>query len=176
MVHLVPELDRHMPAREALLDRAFGPNRRAKTSERLRERRLPAEGLAFSALDGERLVGTLRLWNISAGPGRPALLLGPLAVDAAHRAEGIGAMMMRHAIGSAAALGHDAILLVGDEPYYRRFGFSAAPTDRLWLPGPYERERFLGLELTAGALDAAAGLVNPTGALAPVEERWPHAA
>jgi predicted N-acetyltransferase YhbS len=177
MVHLVPELDRHVAAREALLDQAFGPNRRAKTSERLREGRLPAEHLAFAAQSSDgRLVGTIRLWNVSAGPGRPALLLGPLAVDAALRSEGIGAKLMRHAIGAAASLGHGAILLVGDAPYYQRFGFSAEATGRLWLPGPYERERFLALELAPGALDEAAGLVNPTGATAPVEERWPLAA
>ena len=176
MAHLVPELDIHVGVREALLDQAFGPNRRLKTSERLREGRRPALNLAFAALEGDRLVGTIRLWNVSAGPGRPALLLGPLAVDRALRCEGIGGKLMRHAIGAAASLGHGAILLVGDAPYYQRFGFSAEATGRLWLPGPYERERFLALELVPGALDGAAGLVNPTGAVAPVEERWPLAA
>jgi predicted N-acetyltransferase YhbS len=177
MVHLVPELAAHASAREALLDQAFGPNRRARTSERLREGRLPAQDLAFSALEDDGcLVGTVRLWNVSAGPGRPALLLGPLAVDRARRSDGIGGKLMRHALGAAASLGHGAILLVGDAPYYQRFGFSAEATERLWLPGPYERERFLALELTPGALDGAAGLVNPTGAMAPAEERWPLAA
>jgi predicted N-acetyltransferase YhbS len=66
------------------------------------------------------------------------------------------------------ARGHGAVLLVGDAPYYTRFGFSAALTERLWLPGPYERERFLALELTAGALAGARGLVTATGA---IEER-----
>jgi predicted N-acetyltransferase YhbS len=177
MVHLVPELAAHISAREALLDQAFGPNRRAKTSERLREGRLPAHDLAFAALEDDgRLVGTIRLWNVSAGPGRAALLLGPLAVDETLRSAGVGGKLMRHAIGAAASLGHGAILLVGDAPYYQRFGFSAEATERLWLPGPYERERFLALELAPGALDGAAGLVNPTGAMAPVEEGWPLAA
>jgi predicted N-acetyltransferase YhbS len=176
MVSFVQENPAHIPAREALLDKAFGPSRHAKTSERLREGRLPAEGLAFSALDRSRLVGTLRLWHVSAGPRRRALLLGPLAVDASRRDEGIGAALMRHALGAARKFGHEAVLLVGDAPYYQRFGFSAELTQRLWLPGPYERQRFLGLELTPAALDEAAGLVNPTGALAPAEERWPVAA
>src|SRR6185295_16526283 len=91
MLSIVHETTGHIPAREALLDAAFGPHRRAKTSERLREGRIAAPGLAFSAVEGGRLVGTVRLWNVTAGPGRPALLLGPLAVDGAHRGDGIGA-------------------------------------------------------------------------------------
>ena len=54
---------------------------------------------------------------------------------------------------------------MGDAPYYERFGFSTEKTGSLWLPGPYERDRFLALELEAGALDGARGLVSATGAL-----------
>ena len=78
-------------AREALLDRAFGDARFAKTAERLREGRLPAEGLSFVAEQTISVVGTVRLWHVTAGPARPALLLGPLAVDDAWRGLGIGA-------------------------------------------------------------------------------------
>ncbi|WP_413989628.1 GNAT family N-acetyltransferase [Labrys okinawensis] len=163
MIRIVQETSSHFDAREKLLDAAFGPSRFAKTSERLREGRLPAKGLAFSALDDGKLIGTLRLWSISAGPGRAALLLGPLAIDAARRSEGLGARMMWHAIGHAQHLGHKAILLVGDAPYYSRFGFSTDLTERLWLPGPVERNRFLGLELVPDGLVGASGLVNATG-------------
>jgi predicted N-acetyltransferase YhbS len=149
-------------ARERLLDRAFGPSRFAKTCERLREGRLPAEGLAFTARAGGKLVGTIRLWQIMAG-GVPALLLGPLAVDAAHGGRGLGTQLMQHALAEATRLGHRAVILVGDAPYYARFGFSRAPVDTLLLPGPVELERFLGLELVPGALSAADGLVVPTG-------------
>src|SRR5262250_2785555 len=76
-------------AREALLDSCFGENRHARTCQRLRDGRAPAEGLALSAVVRGRLVGTLRLWHVSAG-GIPALLLGPLAVDSAYRKLGIG--------------------------------------------------------------------------------------
>lgn len=156
-------------ARERLLDAAFGPARFEKTSERLRENRLPAEGLALVAMLDARLVGTVRLWNVSLGPDRPALLLGPLAVDGTIRSAGIGGMLMREALGRARDEGHGAVILVGDEPYYSRFGFSSRNMDRLWLPGPVDRARFLGHELVPGALDGAAGLVSPTGAQAP---RW----
>lgn len=109
----------------------------------------------------------MRLWSVTAGPGRPALLLGPLAVDPARQGEGLGALLMQDAIGRAKALGHRAILLVGDAPYYARFGFSAEATKALWLPGPVDRERFLGLALAPGALENAAGLVQATGDVAP---------
>ena len=150
-------------AREALLERAFGEARFAKAAERLREGRLPAEGLSLIAQDNNCVVGTVRLWHVVAGPARPALLLGPLAVDDAWRGLGIGAALMRRATEAAQELGHKAILLVGDAPYYARFGYSAEKTGSLWMPGPYERERLLGVELHPGALDDARGLIGASG-------------
>lgn len=154
-------------ARGELLDLAFGQCRFAKTSERLREGRLPADSLSLVAETGGRLVGTVRLWHIVAGPGRAALLLGPLAVDASCRGQGIGAVLMHEALQRATHMGHQAVLLVGDAPYYARFGFDAALTARLWLPGPYEAARFLATELVPGALTGAHGLVSPTGLAVP---------
>ena len=150
-------------AREVLLDTCFGENRLARTCQRLRDSRLPARGLAFSAVRGGKLVGTIRLWSISAG-GRPSPMLGPLAVDPMVRELGIGAALMRHAIQAAAALGHESIILLGDAPYYARFGFSAAKAAELQLPGAFERERLLALELKDNALDGAWGMIVPTGA------------
>jgi predicted N-acetyltransferase YhbS len=151
-------------AREALLDRAMGPGRRRKSSEKLRRGRLPADGLAFTARDGfGNLVGTVRLWNVVTGTGVSALLLGPLAVTPQFKGAGVGTGLMRHAIDEAARLEHGAVLLVGDAPYYGRFGFSAQKTGNLSMPGPYERARFLALELTDGALDAAAGTLAASG-------------
>lgn len=165
-----PETQADVPARERLLDAAFGACRFEKTSERLREDRLPANGLSLIADCGGEAVGTVRLWHVAAGPNRPALLLGPLAVDETMRGAGIGGALMREAIACAGARGHGAILLVGDAPYYARFGFDAARTGGLWLPGPYARERFLALELESGALAGARGLVSPTGTRAPVPD------
>jgi len=154
-------------AREALLDEAFGTSRTAKTAERLRECRLPADGLAFVATERGRVVGTVRLWHVAPGIGEPALLLGPVAVTSTHRNRGIGAALMQRALRDARRLGHSAVLLVGDAPYYGRFGFSAEKTGALWLPGPFERQRLLGHELVPGALDGALGLIGATGALQP---------
>ena len=150
-------------AREALLDGAFGGEaRHQRTCQRLRDGRTPAEGLAFSAVREGNLVGTLRLWHVSAG-GVPALMLGPLAVDTGCRKQGIGAALMDHALATARARGHRAVVLLGDAPYYASFGFSARKTAELSLPGPFERDRLLGLELREGALDGAWGMIVPTG-------------
>lgn len=171
MFKIADETPFEVAQREVLLDRAMGADRFEKTSERLREGRLPADGLSLVARadDGgaPRVVGTVRLWHISAGRDRDALLLGPLAVDPDRQSAGIGVALMREALDRAAALGHRAVLLVGDAPYYARFGFSADKTGRLWLPGPYARDRFLARELVPGALDGAQGLVGATGEFAP---------
>ncbi len=150
------------PAREAVLDEAFGDERFAKTCQRLRDGCLPTEGLALIARDGDRIVGTLSCWNVEAG-GRSALLIGPLAVARSHRSIGVGSALMREALWRAATRGHKAVLLVGDAPYYARFGFEATLTRDLDLPGPVERERFLGFEVVPGALTGAKGEVRPTG-------------
>lgn len=169
MVTITPEVAADFPAREALLDRAFGKaERRRKTSERLRENRLPAEGLAFTARNRRgRLIGTLRLWDITAGSAGPALLLGPLAVDCAYQKRGIGGKLMRHALAEAKKLGHRSVLLVGDAPYYSRFGFSRDAALGLSLPGPVALERFLGLELEADALKGTHGVVAASGRMMP---------
>ena len=132
-----------------------------------REGRDPADGLALTVARQDTLVGTIRLWDVAAGPSRPALLLGPVAVDPSLQGLGIGSKLIREALARAAALGRRAVLLVGDAPYYRRFGFSHEAVGRLWLPGPYEPERFLGFELVPGALSGAQGLVQATGATRP---------
>jgi predicted N-acetyltransferase YhbS len=163
MVTIRRERTADASAREALLDTAY-PVRSTKPSERLRAGRAPARGLALVAVeDGQRnskVVGTVRLWEVSAGTGRPALLLGPLAVDPACRNRGIGSALMRHALATANRRGHRAVLLVGDAAYYGRFGFSPKPTGKLWLPGLAEKHRLLGLELFPGALDGARGAIR----------------
>jgi predicted N-acetyltransferase YhbS len=146
-------------AREQLLDAAYGPVRFSKPSHKLREGRAPADGLSFVAVDDGRVVGTVRLWQVMTGAGRPMLLLGPLAVDPAYRNRGIGSALMRRAMRDAQR-GHSAVLLVGDASYYARFGFSADKTGGLWLGGPYEKHRLLGCEFVTGALDGARGLIR----------------
>jgi len=166
------ERDEDVGGREALLDAAFGAGRGKKSSEILRAGRLPAQGLSLVAREGGRIVGTVRLWHIEAG-GVPALMLGPLAVAESHRSLGVGARLMREAIWRAAQRGHKAIVLVGDAPYYARYGFEAGLTAKLDWPGEVDRARLLAFEIAPGALDAARGMVRGTGAtmLRPLQPR-----
>ena len=149
-------------AREALLDACFGSARFGKTCERLREGRLPAQGLSFVAADATGLVATLRLWHIEAGD-RAALLLGPLAVTPGRRSAGIGSALVEHGLRRARRLGHRAVFLVGDAPYYERFGFAHDLAAGFSLPGPVEENRFLARELVPGALAGAHGRVVGAG-------------
>ena len=149
-------------ARDALLDAAYGRSRFRKPSEKIRRGRQAAEGLSLVAVEDDRIVGTVRLWDVACGT-RPALLLGPLAVACERQCEGIGAALMAAAIDTARSRGHGAIVLVGDAAYYGRFGFTAEKTGALAMPGPFERHRLLGLELVPGALDGAAGVIAPAG-------------
>lgn len=163
------EAPHEIDERNALLSRAMPPDWRGKASEKLRAGYRPAPYLAFVAKNrAGHVLGTVRLWNVHAGidrAGRPvhALLLGPLAVDPAAKCAGIGTALMLRAIEKARRYGHGAILLVGDAPYYGRFGFSADKTGCLLMPGPCDRGRFLALELTEGHLDDVAGLVTASG-------------
>ncbi|WP_232627803.1 GNAT family N-acetyltransferase [Methylobacterium sp. Leaf118] len=165
MIQIRDEIASDIGLRERLLDACFGPGRFLKTSQRLRDGRLPARGLALTATRDDRVVGTVRLWDVETGCGRPALLLGPLAVDPAAQGLGLGGLLMRAALARAGEHGHGAVLLVGDAPYYARFGFAPDRAAGLAMPGPFERERFLGLDLRARALDGANGTLRATGAL-----------
>ena len=167
MVTIREEKFADIAAREALLDEAYGAARFAKPSQRLREGRLPADGLSLVAVEKGRIVGTIRLWPVNAGARREVLLLGPLAIHPMHRERGIGSALMRRAIAPARLAGHRAIVLVGEPAYYGRFGFSAALTGRLWMPGRYDRDRLLALELRHGALADAHGLIGPAGRIEP---------
>jgi predicted N-acetyltransferase YhbS len=163
MIFIRHERSTDVLAREAILDRAYGDGRFTKPSAALRAGRVPAQGLALVAIDRGQVVGTVRLWNVSAGRGRPALLLGPLAVDCPAQNRGIGGKLVERALREARRLGHGAVLLVGDAAYYDRFGFSGAKTAKLRMPGAILPAHLLGLELISGALDGALGAIRPTG-------------
>jgi predicted N-acetyltransferase YhbS len=144
---------------ERLHERAFGPGRFARTASRLREGASHLLDLSFTALVGTLLVGSVRMTPVMAG-GVPALMLGPLTVEPAFESRGIGAALMRRALDAAKAKGHTLVLLVGDEPYYSRFGFKRIPPQQLQLPGLVTPARFLALELVDGAMASVQGLVS----------------
>ena len=143
---------------ERLHARAFGPGRFARTAYRLREGATPLADLCFTALVGTYLVGSVRL-----GPAEaqgPLLVLGPLTVDPSFEGRGIGGTLMRASLDAARAAGHGLVVLVGDAPYYRRFGFSPVPPGRLIPPGPVDPARFLWCELVPGAAGTVSGNVS----------------
>ena len=152
---IVPEQPADDAAIEALLDHAFGPGRFAKSSERVREVAEFRPDLSFCAWDGERLVGSVRMWKAHVG-GVALIFLGPLAVEADQRKHGTGGLLVERACQACEAAGFPIVLLVGDPPYFQRFGFSADMTAAVRMPGPVDQRRVLA----RGAAQALAGLVE----------------
>ena len=155
------ERDADAKAIEALVDRCFGPGRYAKTAYRLREGVEPERRLSFVAVNASDgvLLGSVRFWPVMIGES-PSLLLGPLAVEPELRGRGIGISLMQRGIDQARTLGFGTIILVGDEPYYARVGFSKLVPGRVRMPGPVDPERLLGLPLESGALDTLSGEIG----------------
>jgi len=151
------------PTVEHLLDLSFGIDRRTKTSYRLREGSHAVAGLSLVIRDGGvGIAGAISFWPLAIGEeGAPALLLGPLAVHPQRQNLGIGLALMHEGLARAKAMGHRLVILVGDEPYYARAGFTKLPRDLLQMPGPNNPDRFLYLELEPGALAGVAGMVLP---------------
>jgi predicted N-acetyltransferase YhbS len=142
---------------ERLVDLGFGPGRFAKTAYRLREGVAVDERLSFVAEDdAHALLGSVRFWPVRIGQSS-CLLLGPLAVEPKLRGRGIGIGLMQRGIEEAKALDYEAIVLVGDEPYYAKVGFTRLPPGRLRFPGPVDPNRALGLGLKPNALVSLAG-------------------
>ena len=147
------------PAVERLIERAFGPGRFARTAYRLREMAPPDSELCFVARVTTLLVGSNRMTPVKAGDA-PALLLGPLTVDPAFQDRGIARALVTRSLDAATAAGHKLVILVGDEPYYGRFGFARVKPGRLSLPGPVDPARLLYRELVPGAFDGVSGRVT----------------
>jgi predicted N-acetyltransferase YhbS len=149
------------PAIESLLDQAFGHGRRDRISYRYRVG-VPADaGLSHVACSPRGfIVGTIRYWPVAVGPRSClALLLGPLAVTGACQGKGLGAALVRYTLSRATAGGHKRVLLVGDLPYYERFGFALASAHRITMPDENPK-RLLALALADGELDGVTGEVR----------------
>ena len=154
-----PETEADAPIIEALNAASFGPGRFAKSAYRLREGVAPVTGLGFVAAADGGLLGSVRFWPIRVG-GHEELLLGPLAVRGDQRGKGIGIALMQAGIAKAKAGPWRGILLVGDEPYYARVGFSRLPPGRVRLPGPVDQNRILGLSLKEGEMLSLTGQIR----------------
>jgi predicted N-acetyltransferase YhbS len=147
------------PLVNALNQAAFGPGRFAKSAYRLREGVSQVGELSFVAVEDGRLRGSVRFWPVVIGKRR-ALMLGPLAVETIQRGRGIGVALMERGIAEARTKGHEAMILIGDEPYYARVGFSRVPPGRIRFPGPVDSLRILGLALKPGATFDLSGDVH----------------
>lgn len=139
--------------------RAFGPGRFARSAYRVREGTAPVSPYCRAALLGNRLIAALRMTEARIGTTGGALLLGPLAVDPDFVNQGLGRRLVGEAIEAARAGGVRLVLLVGDMPYYGRFGFQPVPRGQIVFPGPVDPARILALELAPGALADYRGLV-----------------
>ena len=146
---------------EALYDLCFAPGREALSSYRLREASKPVNGLCLVARDDLGvLAGAIRFWAVSVG-GKPVLLLGPIAVHPTRQAEGLGGILMRDSLERAKTSNWDRVMLVGDAPYYQKFGFQRL--DNVQMPPPTNPDRVLGLALTDDAWDGVQGPVVASG-------------
>jgi len=151
---LQPEAPQDGPVVDALVDRAFGPGRFTKVSERVREFATFAPELSVCAWSGGRLLGCARMWRVAVG-GRPVTFLGPFAVEQGERNAGFGARLIARACEAAQAAGETHVVLVGDEPYFGRVGFSTAAGRGVLMPGPVDQRRVLVRALTPDAGDLA---------------------
>jgi predicted N-acetyltransferase YhbS len=157
---ILPETPDDAAAIERLHERTFGPGRFAKTAYRIREDVEHLRELSFTARVGTLLVGSVWLTAIRIGEAK-ALLLGPLTVEPAFRERGIGLALIERALAEAKARGHRLVVLVGDEPYYGKCGFTRIPKGQASMPGPVDPARLLICELVEGAFAGVSGAIRP---------------
>ena len=148
------------PVLSELSAQAFGPGRFVRSAYRVREGVAPVPELSLTAWLGGRLIGGIRFTAIRIGEEEGAALLGPLVVDPAEKGKGYGRALVEEGLVRAKAQGFALVILVGDMPYYARFGFKPVPPGQIVLPGPVDPERLLALELVPGALARMRGPVK----------------
>ncbi|UXM95671.1 N-acetyltransferase [Bartonella sp. HY329] len=144
---------------ENLNEEAFGPSRFTRAAHLIRESGGHDRSLSFVALKNNEVVGTIRQTPIYIGQDL-SLLLGPIVISPKLKSAGIGKHLMNIAIEAARAAEFRSILLVGDEPYYGRFGFKKIPNGHIHMPAPVNPDRLLGLELIPHSLKGVKGIVR----------------
>lgn len=175
MFQFTPESPTDWYEVEYLLDNCFAPGRTALSSYRLRDGIPPLVGLSLVARDSyDVLGGSIRYWPIRIGAaGYPALLLGPVAVHPTRQGEGLGALLIHDSLQRAAAFGWSRVVLVGDAPYYKRFGFDRDTALKLDYPPPTNPDRLLAQALQPGAFDGVSGMVRKWDGAPIVDGRAP---
>lgn len=158
MIELKPEKPDDRWEVEALYDLCFAPGREALSSYRLRDDIPAVSGLSLVARDRDGiLAGAIRFWPVRVS-GAAALLLGPVAVHPTHQGEGLGGVLIRDGLAAAVSNGWERVILVGDAPYYGRFGFTLL--NGVIMPPPTNPDRVLGIALVPAAWSGIEGLVE----------------
>jgi predicted N-acetyltransferase YhbS len=155
-----PAASRDLDAILALQAYVFGPGRFARSAYRVREGQPLLSRFCRVADDNGRLIASIRMTEVMIGGTSNATLLGPLAVDPNFRDQGYGRKLVAEAVEEMRASGVALVVLVGDEPYYARFGFKSVPPGQIVFPGPVNPTRILAAELQPGALANFRGLVT----------------
>jgi len=137
---------------ENLLDTCFGKDRHKKAAYGLRDGVDAITNLSFTMKSEDVVIGTLRFWSVVVD-GVDALLLGPIAVSPKLQGQGYGITLMRHGLECAKQLGHERVILVGDEAYYNKVGFCRELVLNITIEGQVDESRILGLELRTGAFN-----------------------
>ncbi len=138
----------------------FGPGRFARSAYRIREAAPALSHYCSGAFASDQLIASVQLTPILIGANGPHLLLGPLAVDPAYAGQGFGKALVAQALDAAREAGIGCVILIGDVPYYGRFGFKPVRPGSIKLPGPVNPARILAVELTAGTLAGAVGAIT----------------
>ena len=162
MFRIYKETDKDFAEVEYLYDLAFAPGRTALSSYRLRDGVEPVADLCLMARDDyDAVSGAIRYWPVRIGAGdHAALLLGPVAVHPTRQGEGLGGLLIAESLARAFDLGWTRVILMGDEPYYSRFGFRREPMRDISYPPPYNPDRLLGRALVPGAFRGVSGMVH----------------
>lgn len=157
-VTYLPETPAHDPEIDLINEEAFGPGRFSRAAYKIREGGPHERALSFVAMDGGKVIASVRMTRIAAGKGR-ALMLGPLAVRPTHKNLGIGRKLVAMALDAASKARSPAVILVGDEPYYGPLGFKRIPRGQISMPRPVDLDRLLAHEIVAGSVAKLVGEV-----------------
>jgi len=148
-----------LPRVSQLHAKVFGPGRFTRAAYRVREGTAPISRFCRVACLKERMIASVRFTHVTIGGAEGALLLGPLAVDPEFAGKGYAQQLVREALEDVKAAGLPLVVLVGDESYYGRFGFTPVPPGQITLPGPVAPTRLLAVELIPGKLATFQGLI-----------------
>lgn len=148
-----------IPGIEALHARVFGPGRFGRTAYRVREGAPKKSNFCRLAATDGRLLAAVSFTPIRIGNTDNALLLGPLVVAPEVSNQGLGRKLIAAGLDTANSEGIAAVILVGDKPYYERFGFEQVPPGQIWFPGPVDPGRILAWQSEPGAINGYSGLI-----------------